>query len=73
MRWREARCKVKRMMKEAKENWIASCCSNIENSLTRNDSKKAYRLVKDLSKEEQAKVTAVKDKSGEVSKRIMTS
>lgn len=46
------------MMKYAKEDWIVSCCGKMENSLTRNDSKK------DLTKEKQAKVTTVKDKSG---------
>ena len=53
-------------MKEAKENWIARCYSNIEKSLTRNDNKKkTYQLMKDLTKVfQQAKATTVKDKSG---------
>ena len=51
------------MIKEAIENWKASCCSNNENSLKRNDTNKAYELVKNLTKVKQAKVTIVKDKS----------
>ena len=64
VRYKDAKCKVKKMMKEAKEKWIDECCGDIENSLTRNNSKKAYQLVKDLTKEKHAKVTTVKDKSG---------
>ena len=38
---------VKRCMKKAKENWIEERCSEIEENLRKNNSKRAYQLVKD--------------------------
>ena len=43
-------------MKKAKENWIEEQCSEIEENLRKNNSKRAYHLVKDL--------TTVQDRSG---------
>ena len=43
-------------MEKAKENWIGEQCSEIEENLKKNNSKRAYELVKDL--------TTVKDRSG---------
>ena len=34
-------------MKKAKENWIGEQCSEIEENLRKNNSKRAYQLVKD--------------------------
>ena len=39
---------VKKCMKKAKENWIEQC-SEIEENLRKNNSKRAYLLVKDLT------------------------
>ena len=36
-------------MKKAKENWIGEQCSEIEENLRKNNSKRAYQLVKDLT------------------------
>ena len=36
-------------MKKAKENWIGEQYSEIEENLRKNDSKRAYQLVKDLT------------------------
>ena len=36
-------------MKKAKENWIEEKCSQIEENLRKNNSKRAYELVKDLT------------------------
>ena len=36
-------------MKKAKENWIVEQCSEIEENLRNNNSKRAYQLVKDLT------------------------
>ena len=41
--------KIKRCMKKAKENWIGEQCSEIEENLRKNNSKRAYQLVKDLT------------------------
>ncbi len=48
----------------AKENWIGEQCSEIEENLRRNNSKRAYQLVKDLTTVKQGKVTTVQDRSG---------
>ena len=39
----------KRCMEKAKENWIRDQCSEIEENLRKNNSKRAYQLVKDLT------------------------
>ena len=51
-------------MKKAKENWIGEQCSEIEENLRKNNSKRAYQLVKDLTTVKQGKVTTVQDPSG---------
>ena len=49
-------------MKKSKENWIGEQCSEIEENLRKNNSKRAYQLVKDSMK--QGKATTVQDRSG---------
>ena len=51
-------------MKKAKENWIGEQCSEIEENLRKNNSKRAYQLVKDLTTVKQGKATTVQDRSG---------
>ena len=51
-------------MKKAKENWIGEQCSEIEENLRKNNSERAYQLVKDLSTLKQGKATTVQDPSG---------
>ena len=51
-------------MKLAKENWIGEQRSEIEENLKKNNSKRAYELVKDLTTVKQGKVTTVQDRSG---------
>ena len=51
-------------MKKAKENWIREQCSEIEESLRKNNSKRAYQLVKDLTTVKQGKATTVQYLSG---------
>ena len=48
-------------MKEAKENWTGEQCSEIEGNLSKNKSKRAYQLVKDLTTVKQGKATTVQD------------
>ena len=50
-------------MKKAKENWIGEQCSEIEDNLRKNNSKRAYQLVKDLTTVKQGKATTVQDRS----------
>ena len=51
-------------MKKAKENWIGEQRSEIEENLKKNNSKRAYELVRDLTTVKQGKVTTVQDRSG---------
>ena len=55
---------IKRCMKKAKENWIGEQCSETEEHLRKNNSKRAYQLVKDLATAKQRDTTTVQDRSG---------
>ena len=47
-----------------KETWIQGQCQEVEACLRKNNGKKAYQLVKDLTTEKQGKSTTIQDKSG---------
>ena len=51
-------------MKKAKENWIGEQCSELEEILRKNNSKRAYQLVKDVTTVKQEKTTTVQARSG---------
>ena len=51
-------------MKKAKEQWTGERCSENEENMRRNNSKRAYQLVKDLTTVKQEKATTVHDRSG---------
>ena len=59
--YREIERKIRAEMKMAKETWIQGRC---QEACLRNNSKKAYQLVKDLTTEKQGKSTTIQDKSG---------
>ena len=40
---------IKKCMKKAEENWIGERCSEIEENLRRNNSKRAYQLMNNLT------------------------
>ena len=63
-KYKEVNNNIKRCMKKAKENWIGEHCSEIEENPRKNNSKKAYQLVKDLTTAKQGKATTVQDSSG---------
>ena len=50
--------------KKKKKKWIGEQCRQIEENLRKNNSKRAYQLVKDLTIVEQGKTTTVQDHSG---------
>ena len=52
------------MHENAKENWIGEQCSETEENLRKNHSKRAYQVVKDLTTVKQGKATTVQDRSG---------
>ena len=51
-------------MKKAKENLIAEQCSETEENLRKNNTKRAYQLMKDLTTVKQGKATTIQDHSG---------
>ena len=57
---------IKRCMKKAKEDWlgVGEQYSEIEENLRKNNSKRAYQRVKDLTIVKQGKATTVQDCSG---------
>ena len=69
--YREIKRKVRTEMKMAKETWIQGQCQEVEACLRKNNSKKAYQLVKDLTTEKKGKSTTIQDQSGSNSQRLM--
>ena len=53
-------------MNKAKEDWIGAQCEEIETCLNKNNSKRAYQLVNDLTSDKQGRSSAIQDKSGNV-------
>ena len=60
-KYREVNNNIKRCMKKSKENWIGEQWSEIKENLRKNNSKRAYQLVKDLTTVKQGK--AVQNRS----------
>ena len=50
--------------KEAKQTWIKEQCSDVEGYLANSNTKEAFQLVKDLTKEKHSKVSTIQDKDG---------
>ena len=51
---------IKRCTKKAKENWIGEQCSEIEENLRKNSTKRTYQVVKDLTTVKQGKLLLFK-------------
>ena len=49
--YREANRRIQKVVKKAKEDWIGAQCEEIETCLNKNNSKRAYQLVKNLTGE----------------------
>ena len=62
--YRAANQDIKKGMKKAKMNWIEEQCQDIEDSMKKNNSKKTYQLVKDLTSTKQGRTTTIQDKDG---------
>ena len=62
--YKEANRRIQKAVKKANEDWISAQCEEIETCLNKNNSKRAYRLVKDLTAEKQCRSSTVQDKSG---------
>ena len=56
--------KIRKGMEKAREDCIEEQCTEIEDCLTNNNSRKAYQVVKELIKQRQVKVNTIQDKEG---------
>ena len=61
--YREAIRRVQKAVKKVKKDWIGAQCEEIETCLNKNNSKRAYQLVKDLTSEKQGRSSTIQDKS----------
>ena len=61
---KEYKRRVQKAVKKAKEDWIGAQCEEIETCMNKNNSKRAYQLVKDLTSEIQGRSSTIQDKSG---------
>ena len=55
---------IKKGMVKARETWIEERCQEVDDSLGKNNSKKAYQLVRDLTSSKQGRTTTIQDKNG---------
>ena len=60
---------IKKGMVKARETWIEERCQEIDDSLGKNNNKKAYQLVKDLTSSKQGRTTTIQDKNGSASQK----
>ena len=68
----ETASKILGKHRQKKKNWIGEQYSEIEENLRKNNSKRAYQLVKDLTTVKQGKATTVQDRSGKMPHRRAT-
>ena len=61
----EANRRIQKVVMKAKEDWIGAQCEEIKTCLNKNNSKRAYQLVKDLTAEKQGRSSTIQDKSEE--------
>ena len=63
-KYKEVNNSITSCMKKFKESWIGEQCRKTEENLRKNNSNRAFQLVKDLTTVKQRKTTTVKDSSG---------
>ena len=56
--------KIRSSMKKAKEDWIERQCAEVEENLKHNSNKKAFQVVKELTKQKQSRVNTIQDSQG---------
>ena len=62
--YRAVNQQIKKGMVKARETWIEERCQETDDSLGKNNNKKAYQLVKDLTSSKQGRTTTIQDKNG---------
>ena len=58
-KYRAINQEIKKSIKKTKESWIDVQCQDIEDNIRKNDSKKAYQLVKTLTSPKQGKTNTI--------------
>ena len=61
---KEANESIQRAVTEVKEYLVGAQCEEIKTCLNKNNSKRAYQLVKDLTPEKQGRSSTFQDRSG---------
>ena len=62
--YREANKMIQHAVKKPKKDWIGTQSEEIETCLSKNNSKRAYQLVKDLNTEKQGRSSTIQDGTG---------
>ena len=62
--YKEINKKIRKEMRNVKEEWVEKQCAEIEECISKNNSRRAYQIVKDLTQQKQAKVNNIEDKDG---------
>ncbi|XP_072039529.1 uncharacterized protein [Amphiura filiformis] len=55
---------IRQSMNKAKDHWIKKQCTELEESLEKNNSRRAFQIVNDLTKPRQPRVKTIQDKEG---------
>ena len=63
-KYREANNTAWKEMKKAKEAWIDQQCNEIQENLDKNNTKKAFQIVTDLTTEKKGRPSSIQSKSG---------
>jgi exonuclease III len=58
--------KIRKEMKQAKEEWIDNQCRTMEDSMATGNSKKAYETLRNLTKSQQMPVSVIDDSNGKL-------
>ena len=61
---RDINNKIRKAIKQAKENWIEEQCEEIDINLTKSNTKRAYQIVKDLTTTKKGRASTIQDKRG---------
>ena len=62
-KYRAVNQEIKRSIKKVKDSWIDVQCQDIEDNIRKNNSQKAYQLVKTLTSTKQGKTNTIQDKN----------
>ena len=63
-KYKDANIKVKEAMKKAMESWIDNQCVEIDSNIQKNNSRKAYQMVRELTNEKRGRSTTIQNKEG---------